>query len=67
MSGEEQKEACGVQPVWTVLSSFPQEGREAGWVWSQGLQLFQRKSKLHLHPDPAHGGVGRGEDGLSLR
>lgn len=67
MSGGEQEEACGVQPVWTVLASFPQEGREAGWVWSQDLQLFQRRGKLHLHPEPARGGVGGREDGLSLR
>lgn len=67
MAGEEQGEACGVQPVWTALSSFPQEGREAGWVWSQGLQLFQCRDKLHLHPEPACGGAGGREDGLSLR
>lgn len=37
--------------VCTALSSFPREEREAGWVWSQGLHLFQHKGKLHLHPE----------------
>lgn len=54
--------------IWGVElgGSFPQEVREAGWVWSQGLQLFRCRGKLHLHPEPTCGGAG-GRDGPSLK
>lgn len=45
--------------------SFPQEAREPGWVWSQGLQLFERGGKLHLQAEPACVGVA-GREGWTL-